>query len=302
MRPACSFPLRLSIGPENNRLQPRYVGVAGLGFLGHGIAQCLVEHGFHVIGLETRLNIASLDNLTITSSVRDLAHCEFVIETITESFPAKVALFDELEQYVGPTVPITSNTSSIPITLLQTGRKHPGRFAGMHWAAPAYATRFMEIIRGDHTDETTLRQIAALATELDKEPAIVQKDIPGFVANRIAYAMYREALHLLEEGVADAETIDILCRHSLGLWTPLCGPFRWMDISGGPWLYAKAMEQIVPTLSNQSEVPDTMRRMQANNDRGTGNGRGFYKYEPDDAAKWQQKLHNRALKIWDLDE
>ncbi len=283
-------------------MQPRYVGVAGLGFLGRGIAQCLVEHGFHVMGLETSPTLPSFDRLTIANSARDFAKCELIIETITESFPAKQALFDEIEQHVGPTVPITSNTSSIPITLLQAGRKHPGRFAGMHWAAPAYATRFLEIIRGDHTDDATLQQIAALAIELDKEPAIVQKDIPGFVANRISYAMYREAIHLLEEGVADAETIDTLCRHSLGLWTPLCGPFRWIDITGGPSLYAKAMELIVPTLSNESEVPETMRRMQANEDRGTGNGRGFYQYQPGDAAKWQEKLHNHALKIRDKGE
>ncbi len=278
----------------------RYVGVAGLGFLGRGIAQCLTEHGFHVIGLETKANVQASEGLTIAKGAEEMADCELVIESITESLPAKLALFEKLEKYVAPSVPIATNTSSIPITLLQTGRKHPNRFAGMHWTAPAYATRFMEIIRGDLTDDATIQQIAALATELDKDPAIVQKDVPGFVVNRIAYAMYREAIHLLEEGVADAETIDTLCRHSLGLWTPLCGPFRWIDITGGPALYAKAMEMIVPTLCNQPEVPETMRRMQANEDRGTGNGRGFYQYGPDDAAEWQRKLHDHAMKIWEM--
>jgi 3-hydroxybutyryl-CoA dehydrogenase len=165
----------------------------------------------------------------------------------------------------------------------------------MHWASPAYATRFLEIIRGDHTEEATLQKIMALARELDKEPAIVQKDIPGFVANRIAYAMYREAIHLLEEGVADLETIDLLCRHSLGLWTPLCGPFRWIDITGGPALYATAMENIVPTLSNESDVPRTMQDRRENNRR-------FYPYDPDIAAEWQAKLHDHAMRVWAIGE
>jgi 3-hydroxybutyryl-CoA dehydrogenase len=268
--------------------------------MGRGIAQCLVEHGFHVIGLETNPQESSSGLLAVTTSVSDFAGCELIIESISESFAAKDALFSEIEKHVGAGVPIASNTSSIPITLLQAGRKHPERFAGMHWTAPANATRFMEIIRGGQTDDATLNQIVALAVELDKEPGIVQKDIPGFVVNRIAYAMYREAIHLLEEGVADVETIDTLCRNSLGLWTPLCGPFRWIDITGGPALYATAMERIVPTLSNQAEVPGTMRQMQANDDRGTLNGRGFYQYEPGDAAEWQEKLHQHALRFWKL--
>lgn len=285
---------------------PRYIGLAGLGFLGRGIAACLLEHGFHVIALEPAAaawqTLPASERLIRADSAKDLAHCEFIIESISESFPAKQALFDELERQVAAAIPITSNTSSIPITLLQSQRQHPRRFAGMHWTAPAEATRFMEIIRGDQTDEVTLNRVAALATELGKAPAIVQKDIAGFVANRIAYAMYREAIHLLEAGVADVETIDLLCRHSLGLWTPICGPFRWIDITGGPALYAKAMEQIVPTLNNESEVPAIMRRMQQNDDRGTQNGRGFYAYGPTDGAEWQRLLNKHALRTWALGE
>ena len=280
----------------------RYIGLAGLGFLGRGIATCLIEHGLHVIALESNaeaLKSAPVSKLLVLAkTAQDLAGCEFVIESVTEDLSTKQILFDELEKFVAPSVPITTNTSAIPITLLQNGRRYPHRFAGMHWAPPAQATRFLEIIRGDLTDDVTLQKVAALAKELGKEPGIVQKDVPGFVANRIAYAMYREALHLLEEGVADAATIDLLCRNSLGLWTPLCGPFRWMDITGGPALYAKGMERIVPTLSNRSSVPDTILQMQANDDRGTQNGRGFFSYEPGDAETWQANLQKQALKFW----
>jgi 3-hydroxybutyryl-CoA dehydrogenase len=227
----------------------------------------------------------------------DFRDCELIIESITEDLAAKRTLFELLEEYVSAEVPIASNTSSLPITLLQAGRKHPERFAGMHWASPAYATRFLEIIQGAQTNGATIDIIARIAVELGKEPAVVKKDVPGFIANRLAYAMYREALHLLETGVADVETIDRVSCNSLGLWTALCGPFRWMDISGGPALYGKAMESIIPALSNESQVPGTMQCMRDNDDRGTINGHGFYTYAPDGAAQWQTALYEHAWKI-----
>ncbi len=277
-----------------------------MGFLGRGIATCLLEHGFQVIALEPDRRawqaIAGCEALIEADAAKDLARCELIIETITEDFGAKQALYDQLEQELNPAVPIASNTSGFSITVLQSRRKHPERFAGMHWAAPAELTLFMEIVKGDHTDDATVQQIEALARELGKEPAIVKKDVPGFIANRLAYAMYREALHLFEEGVADVETIDLVSRNSFGLWAPLCGPFRWMDITGGPALYAKAMESIVPTLCNQVEVPQTMQRLREENKRGTQNGEGFYRYVPEDDAEWQKKLHEQAERLWALDQ
>ncbi len=271
-------------------MKTRYIGVAGLGFLGRGIAVCLQNHGFHVIALEPRGEIVSSPTLTVARGAGDLRDCEFIIETITEDFAAKNALFDELEKYVGPDVPMTSNTSAIPISRLQANRKYPHRFAGMHWAPPAETTRLMEIIRGDQTDDATIQRIVRLARELEKEPGIVKKDIAGFVANRLAYAMYREAIHMLEEGVADLETIDLLSKNSLGLWASVCGPFRWMDMTGGPALYAKAMEWIVPTLSNQSEVPETMKKMRQTNGY-------FYEHTPEIVADWQTKLDVQAVRM-----
>jgi 3-hydroxybutyryl-CoA dehydrogenase len=271
-------------------VKTRSIGLAGLGFLGRGIATCLQNHGFHVIALEPKGDIPASETLTLARSAEQLRDCEFIIESITEDFAAKDALFQQLEQHVGPTVPITSNTSAIPISSLQANRKHPNRFAGMHWAPPAETTRLMEIIRGDQTDDATLQRVVALALELDKEPGIVQKDIAGFVANRLAYALYREALNLLEQGVADVETIDLLCKNSLGLWAPVCGPFRWMDMTGGPALYAKAMEWIIPTLSNQSEVSSTMKKLRETNGY-------FYPHTPETIAGWQKQLNEQASRL-----
>ena len=228
---------------------PGTVGLAGLGLLGRGIATCLLNHGFHVIALESSAKIKAQqprsERLTLASTAADLAPCDFVIESISEDLAAKSALFCELERHIGADVPLVTNTSAIPISLLQANLKHPGRFAGMHWTTPAEFTRFLEIIRGDATTPETLARIEALALELDKEPGIVQKDLPGFVANRIAYAMYREALHLVNEGVADPQTIDVLCRHSIACGHPSA------DLFAG-WISPAARHSTLPLWSESS--------------------------------------------------
>jgi 3-hydroxybutyryl-CoA dehydrogenase len=159
----------------------------------------------------------------------------------------------------------------------------------------------MELIRGAETRDEAFDKAITLARSAGKEPSLVLKDIPGFIVNRLGYAVYREALHLLEMGVADAESIDRAFSNACGLWAPLCGPFRWIDITGGPVLYAKAMQGVLPTLSNAAEIPSTLEEMVRNDDRGVNNGRGFYQYDPGDKAKWEAELHRRAWKFWNQD-
>jgi len=305
------------------------IGIAGLGFLGRGIAACLLVRGFRVVGFTPEVSAFAAvrkyiqdaaeemvaahavptsvaeswsDRYTETASLRDFAACEFVIESVLEDLEVKNQVFDQLEEVVGVDVPIASNTSALPITLLQSARRHPARFLGMHWAEPAYATRFMELIRGDQTGDAAFEKAIALAQKIGKDPALVQKDVPGFIVNRLGYAMYREALHLLESGVADAESIDRAFSNAFGLWSTFCGPFRWIDITGGPVLYAKAMRGVLPTLSNASELPEAMEKMVRDDARGVLNGRGFYQYGPDDKAMWEAFLHKRAWVLHDLQQ
>ena len=305
------------------------IGVAGLGLLGRGIAACLLAHGFRVIAFTTGADTharartyidaavreliewggfpASLaehwpDHYTEAASLGEFAGCRFVIETVVEDLEIKRSVYDELEAAIGPAVPIGSNTSAIPISLLQSQRKHPERLLGMHWAEPAYATRFLELIRGDRTSDEAFESAAALARLIGKEPALVQKDVPGFIVNRIGYAMYREAIYLLESGVADVETIDLSFRNACGLWATLCGPFRWIDITGGPALYAKAMAGVMPDLANGAGLPRTLLEMQRDDARGVLNGRGFYRYAEGDAERWEKLLHEHAWAVRNLQE
>lgn len=303
------------------------VGIAGLGLLGRGIAACLLGHGFRVVAFTRREATHDEARKYITRAIGDLveragfdpdlpgrwperyepatslqplAGADFLIESVAEDIEAKREVFDQLEALVRPDAPIASNTSALPISHLQRQRRHPQRFLGMHWAEPAHATRFMELVRGEQTSDAAIEAAMQLAKAIGKEPSLVKKDVPAFIVNRIGYAMYREALNVLEMGVADVETIDRSVRNALGLWATLCGPFRWMDLTGGPALYGKAIEGVLPTLSNAAELPKTLRDLVESDARGIANGRGFYEYTEEQARRWEELFRQHAWTVREL--
>jgi 3-hydroxybutyryl-CoA dehydrogenase len=300
------------------------VAVVGLGLLGRGIAGCFLGHGFHVVAIdrsetqhaEARKQIATImqelvafggfasrlltewqERYTAATNFDGVKDCSFVVESVTEDVTAKEAVFDSLESLLSSGTVIATNTSAIPISQLQQRRKFPARFVGMHWAEPAHATRFMELIRGEQTSAEALQTATAMARRLGKEPCICQRDIPGFIVNRIGYAMYREAFNLMQSGVADAATIDCAMRNALGLWASVCGPLRWIDITGGPELYARAMQHVMPDLSRATELPPVMQELAAAGARGVTNGRGFYSYTPGEAHQWEELYRKHAWRI-----
>jgi 3-hydroxybutyryl-CoA dehydrogenase len=221
--------------------------------------------------------------------VAGLVDCDFVIESVPEDLAVKRSVLAHLEAAVGDAVPIATNTSSIPVGVLQANARHPNRIVRMHWAAPCHATRFLEVIRGEQTDTVTVEATMALGAALVKEPSLLRRDVAGFIANRLDYAMYREAFHLLDTDVADVETIDRAFRQTVGLWAPFAGPFRWMDMTGLP-AYADAMTRLFPKLSNATTPPKRMTQLIAGGALGVAKGRGFYTYTPAEAAALRQRL------------
>ncbi|MEX1039101.1 MAG: 3-hydroxyacyl-CoA dehydrogenase family protein [Pirellulaceae bacterium] len=284
------------------------VGIIGLGIMGRGICTALVAHGIRTIGLDIRpesfaqaktqieAGLAQLGNSSDwqplfeeATDLTSLADCDFVIENLPEELALKRKIIASLEEVVRPETPIASNTSALPITLLQQGMKHPERIVGMHWAEPCHLTQFLEIIRGDETSAETAESAAALGRMVGKDPTIVLRDVPGFIVNRLAYAMYREAFWMLENGVADVETIDRTFIAGFSIWANVAGPFRWMDLTGLP-AYAEAMARLLPELSQATEVPPLMRELVDSGALGIANGRGFYQYSEEEAEAWRQKI------------
>jgi 3-hydroxybutyryl-CoA dehydrogenase len=288
------------------------VGVVGLGLMGSSIVACLLAAGHPVVAItpdaterktarrrllrhlkdiqeegQLRGESAQISKrFTVSDDYHTLAGCEIVIETIIEDLAAKQAVIRSIEEHVAQRTLIGSNTSALPITQLQDGTKHPGRILGIHWALPAPFSQFMEIICGSKTRPAAAQRALALAHLWGKEPTLVRQDVRGFIANRIGYAMLREAFALVEAGIATPADVDRALRHTSGTWLPFAGPFRYMDMTGLA-AYAAVMRDLLPDLSCDQKVPALLEELVESGARGITNGRGFYRYTPAQAKRWE---------------
>src|SRR5690606_28534416 len=244
---------------ENNQIKTNEipVGVVGLGLMGCSITTCLLIAGHPVVAVapissdllhaDKRIRehltksqenglVANdpehyLKNLLITEDYSSLGNSQLVIECTIENKEIKASVYQKIEEVISPEALLTSNTSAIPISTLQQLTKHPKRFFGLHWAEPSHTTRFLEIICGGQSEVARGEYLYQLSHFWNKEPILVRKDIPGFITNRLMYAMYREAIHLVENGYATVEDVDRSCRNNAGYFMTFVGIFRWMDLT-----------------------------------------------------------------------
>ena len=210
-----------------------------------------------------------------------------VIESTVEDLRTKRQVIRKVEQTVEPRTIIGSNTSAIPITKLQKGARHPERILGIHWGEPAHVLRFMEIICGKKTLPVYAERAMTLARRWGKEPSLVRRDIRGFITNRVMYAMLREAFHLVESGYATIADVDRSLRNDYGYWMTFAGPFRYMDLTGVP-AYAAVMRDLFPELDCGKKVPRLMKKLVKSGARGVANAKGFYRYTPAQAQRWEE--------------
>jgi 3-hydroxybutyryl-CoA dehydrogenase len=228
-----------------------------------------------------------MELVTISGELSSLAHAEVVIESTVEDLAVKREVIHAIEAIVPSSTLIGSNTSAIPVSDLQSGAKHPERILGLHWAEPANITRFMEIICGKATSAGNLKRAVRFACSWGKEPSVLRKEIRGFITNRIMYAMLREAFYLVDSGYASVADVDRSLRNDLGYWITFAGPFRFMDLTGIP-AYAAVMKDLLPDLNGSTEVPSLMQKVIRSGARGVSNAKGFYRYTPSQAKRWEE--------------
>ena len=303
------------------------IGIVGLGLMGSSIATCILAAGHEVTSLTRNIEKSDeakerilnslvqlqeegmlkedpnivLERLTITNDYSLFANHEVVIESIIENVEDKKRVFQQLENVLSPTAIIGSNTSAIPVTILQSGLKRPERLLGIHWGEPAHILRFLEVICGEQSDIKYAEKIVALAEEWGKEPSLVRKDIRGFITNRLMYAMMREAIHLVENGYATIEDIDRACRNDMGYWITFAGLFRFMDLTGIP-AYLTVMKDLFPELDNSTKAPHFIEDLVASGAKGVSNAQGFYPYTKESAKKWEKLFIEFTYDIRKLSE
>lgn len=307
------YPININKMSNKIRIQNTTIGIVGLGLMGSSIIASLLVLGYPVkaiapihgekeVGykriLEQLLLCQKFDILsapveqylailTVSSDYDDLHDCGLVVECIVENLGIKESVFKRIASVTETATILASNTSAIPISILQKTVPHPQRFIGIHWAEPAFATRFLEIICGKETDKATTDTVVQMAFNWGKEPTVLKKDIRGFITNRLMYAVYREILHQVEKGAIDFTDADKCFRYDAGSWMTLMGIFRRMDYLGLKDQYT-ICQNIFPLLSNADDISPQMQKMVDVHSRGIHNGEGFYSYTQQEATQWSQ--------------
>jgi 3-hydroxybutyryl-CoA dehydrogenase len=212
---------------------------------------------------------------------------DWVIEAAFEAEELKRGIFQELDRISRPDTPLATNTSSIPITRLAENTRRPERVLGLHFFGPAPLMGLVEVVKGEKTSPEILDRGVAFVESLGKTPVRVQRDIPGFVMNRIFSAALREAVDLVDQGIATPEDVDVGMRLGYG-WN--AGPFEIADNAGLDTCarVGQSMKALgAPHLAPSSNL---MERMVADGRLGRKAGKGFYRYSPEGKRlPWKNK-------------
>lgn len=219
---------------------------------------------------------------------------DLVIECIPEQLALKQPLFAELERLARPDCVLTSNSSSFPISAIAEGLASQQRMYGLHFFMPAHLVPLVEVVLGEDSDPLLGEAVCELYRRSGKRPVLVRKDIPGFLANRIQHALMREALSLIDSGIASAADVDTAVRYSFGFRYAAAGPVLQKEISGWDSM-ARAAVEIYPSLSNSATLADCVAERIAAGKTGMKAGAGFMEWPADKAAA-ERAAYEKRLK------
>jgi len=233
---------------------------------------------------------AILGRLHFVDSLYDCKHVGMLVEAIVENLEAKQSLFEQAEDMLEEDCILATNTSSLSVTAIASACKDPQKVLGLHFFNPAPLMKLVEVVPAVQTGPQVLEAARSLVDSWGKV-SVMAKDTPGFIVNRVARPFYGEALRLLEEGLADAPTIDWAMTELGGF---RMGPFALMDFIGHDVNY-KVTETVFKAFYYDSRYQPsfTQKRLVEAGFLGRKSGRGFYRY--DDGASETAAVRDRAL-------
>ena len=220
---------------------------------------------------------------------------ELVLEAVPEKLELKHEVFPQLEEGVAPEAILASNTSGIPITKIATVCRHPGRVVGLHWSNPPHLIPMIEVIPGEQTSPETVEAASELVRRVGYHP-VVEKEVAGFVENRILYAILRECLDLIDRGIIDPKGLDLNVRWGIGYKLAVIGPMELLDMAGLD-IYNAVGSYLNQDLSTSGEVSSTIRDLIENGRLGMKTGGGIYDYTPEQIEELRSKRAGKLVAV-----
>lgn len=299
------------------------IAVIGAGLMGHGIAQEFALAGYDVrlhdvsdekldhaldridanvqmlvgLGLASPEKTAGVrDRIRTSTRLEDLiGDVDLVIEAIVENFDVKHATFKALDEGCPAHTIFASNTSSFMPSQLAVATQRPDRVLVAHYFNPPHLLPLVEVVRGPETSDTTVTAVWNLLLTIGKQPALVRRETPGFIGNRLQFALLREATSLVEQGIATAEDVDIVIKSSIGRRWAAAGVFEVFEVAG--WdLIGEIMRNLLPHLASSTDYPPSLNDRMTNGEFGLKTGQGYYEWTPETADALRQRIaHILAL-------
>ena len=285
------------------------VAILGVGMMGPGIAACSALAGHPTVllgrndersaqGVEAACaNIKQLldndlvnaqraeEGISLISGSSDFPGsfraASLIIEAVTEDLTLKQKIFREIDEAAPPGAIITSNTSGLRITDIARLSANKERMATTHFWYPGHLVPLVEIVMSEHTREEVAQQLHRLLGSWQKAPVIVRRDMPGQLANRILQAVIREAVNIVQSGLATAEDVDTAIKMGMGIRFPVWGPLEHIDAVGLD-LALSVQKDVLPGLNNRAEPPELLEELVASGSLGHKSGKGLYDWNVKD--------------------
>jgi 3-hydroxybutyryl-CoA dehydrogenase/5-formyl-3-hydroxy-2-methylpyridine 4-carboxylate dehydrogenase len=284
-----------------------HVAVMGTGTMGPGMGAVLARAGMQVRMFDTSpealerakagydLAWGVLDRLEtpavaggsasyVDSVEGALDGAEFVIEAVPEKVDLKQQVYAEYEKHVGRDVILASNTSGIPATKIAENLEHPERVVVMHWSNPPHLIPMIEVVPGEKTSKAAVDGTMAVIEDIGYYPCLLKKEVPGFVENRVLYAIMRECLALVDEGVIDREELDLNVKWGIGYKLAVIPPMQLLDMAGMD-IYTMVASYLNPDLSNATEVSPTIRGLVEQGRLGMKTKGGLFDYTDEEVGQ-----------------
>jgi 3-hydroxybutyryl-CoA dehydrogenase len=300
------------------------ISVIGAGLMGHGIAQIFALKGYRVtlmdvaeemlskalgdirsnLMLMARKGIGSEDDIghvleriqTMTDLKKAVEDAHFVVEAVKEDSLLKQNLFAELDSYCPGETILATNTSVISITEIARKARKKKRIIGTHFWNPPYLIPLVEVIRTEDTSDPVMEATVDLLKTAGKHPVRVNRDVPGFVANRLQHALWREAISIVEKGIADAATVDECVRFGPGMRLPILGPLENADMVGLDLILA-IHSYIFKHLDNSTEPSPLLKKLASDGCLGFKTGKGFQEWTKEKIEESRTRLREYLIEV-----